>query len=210
MFCRHCEGEITIADIGFGKIDECRDCAKEVEKYVGHMVWDHKTAPALEIHANAKSLAALRDGRERVGGQLVYEVKDRARRRESDISSGPSVSLSPYVRKQELVIHTESEALPPIALRHGTGKTVATYSRDILEKAASGNHKALQHLKDDKLKLAKAASRMQLSQVAGFSITVWKDEQGFYMVPKRSTTRSVLDDETLRRLNFRTSNFSRC
>lgn len=210
MLCRHCEGEITVHDLGYGKIDECRDCAKDVEKYVGHMVWDHKTAPALEIHANSRSLEALKDGRQRAGGQLVYEVKDRARRRESDVSSVGGISLTPYTRPAPLPMHGNSEVLPAISVRRGTGKTVATYARNLLEKAASGDQNVLRHLKDEKLKLAKAASRMQLSQIAGFSITVWKDDEGYYMVPKRETTRSVLDDETLRRLNFRTSNFSRC
>lgn len=210
MICRHCEGELTDSDIGYGKIDECRECAKDVEKYVGHMIWDHKTAPALEVHANSKSLAALKDGRQRAGGNLVYEVKDRARRRESDISAGSSISLTPYTRPEPLPLHGACEILPSISIRRGSGKTVATYGRNLLEKAATGDRKVLQHLKDEKLKLAKAASRMQLSQVAGFSITVWKDDQGYYMVPKRESARSVLDDETLRRLNFRTSNFSRC
>lgn len=210
MNCRHCEIELTDYDIGYGKIDECRDCAKDVEKYVGHMIWDHKTAPALEVHANARSLAALKDGRQRDGGNLVYEVKDRARRRESDISAGSSISLTPYSRPEPVPMHGTCEVLPSIAFRRGNGKTVATYSRTLLEKAATGDLKVLRHLKDEKLKLAKAAARLQLSQAAGFSITVWKDESGYYMLPKRELTRSVLDDETLRRLNFRTSNFSRC
>lgn len=207
MNCRHCGGEITVHDADYGKVDECRDCAKDVDKYVGHMVWDHKTAPALEIHANARSLAALRDGRERAGGQLVYEVKDRARRREGDTSGG-SVSLSPYVRPEPMQLHAESEVLPSIAMRQGSGKTVATYSRNLLEKAAKGDTHALRHLKDTKLKLAKAASRLQLGNLAGWSVTVWQDSQGYYVVPRRSTTRSVLDDETLRRLGFRGANFS--
>ena len=209
MNCRHCGGEITAHDADYGKVDECRECAKDVDKYVGHMVWDHKTAPALEIHANAKSLAALRDGRERAGGQLIYEVKDRARRRESDIDTGSSsVSLSPYIRPEPMKLHVESEVLPSISMRQGSGKTVATYSRDLLEKAAKGDSNALRHLKDTKLKLAKAASRLQLGNIAGWSITIWQDNQGYYVVPKRSVTRSVLDDETTRRLGFRTSNFS--
>lgn len=207
MNCRHCGGEITVHDADYGKVDECRDCAKDVDKYVGHMVWDHKTAPALEIHANARSLAALHDGRERAGGQLVYEVKDRARRREGDTSGG-SVSLSPYVRPEPMQLHVESEVLPSIAMRQGSGKTVATYSRDLLEKAAKGDTHALRHLKDTKLKLAKAASRLQLGNLAGWSVTIWQDSQGYYVVPRRSTTRSVLDDETLRRLGFRGANFS--
>ena len=210
MNCRHCEIELNDSDIGFGKIDECRECAKDVEKYVGHMIWDHKTAPALEVHANARSLAALKDGRQRDGGNLVYEVKDRARRRESDISTGEGISLTPYCRPEPLQLHGTCEVLPAIAFRRGSGKTVATYSRSLLEKAANGDVNVLRHLKDEKLKLAKAASRLQLSQAAGFSITVWKDENGYYMLPKRELTRSILDDETLRRLNFRTSNFSRC
>jgi len=210
MLCRHCEGEITVHDLGYGKIDECRECAKDVEKYVGHMIWDHKTAPALEIHANARSLAALKDGRQRDGGQLVHEVKERSRRRESDVSVGGGISLTPYMRPEPLPMHGNCEVLPTITIRRGSGKTIATYARTLLEKAAKGDQLSLRHLKDEKLKLAKAASRMQLSQVAGFSITVWKDEQGYYMMPKREMTRSVLDDETLRRLNFRTSNFSRC
>lgn len=207
MICRHCEGELTDADFGFGKINECRNCAIDVEKYVGHMIWDHKTAPALEIHANSKSLAALKDGRQRTGCNLVYEVKDRARRRESDISAGDSISLTPYARSAPMQLHSSCEVLPLISMRRGNGKTVATYGRSLLEKIANGDSRAFQHLKDDKLKLAKAASQMKLSQVAGFSITVWKDDQGYYMVPKRETTRSVLDDETLRRLGFRTANF---
>lgn len=209
MNCRHCGGDISEHDYDFGKIDECRECAKDVEKYVGHMIWDHKTAPALEIHANAKSLAALRDGRQRAGGNLVHEVKERSRRRESDISAGSSQSLSPYIRPKTMQMHGDGEELPEISIRSGTGKTIATYSRTVLERAASGDLKALSHLKEEKLRLAKAASRLKLSQASGLSITVWKDESGYYIVPKRSVVRSVLDDDTLRLLNFRTSNYSR-
>lgn len=209
MNCRHCGGDISEHDFDYGKIDECRECAKDVEKYVGHMIWDHKTAPALEIHANAKSLAALRDGRQRAGGSLVHEVKERSRRRESDISSGSDLSLSPYVRSKTMQMHGDCEELPEILIRSGSGKTVATYSRSILEKAAMGDHRALSHLKEEKLKLAKSASRLKLSQASGLSITVWRDELGYYVVPKKSAVRSVLDDETLRLLNFRTSNYSR-
>lgn len=209
MNCRHCGGDVSEHDYHFGKIDECRECAKDVEKYVGHMIWDHKTAPALEIHANAKSLAALRDGRQRAGGNLVHEVKERSRRRESDISAGSALSLSPYVRPKDMQLHGDCEELPEIAIRRGSGKTVATYSRSIIEKAASGDHNALSHLKDEKMRLAKSASRLKLSQVSGLSITVWKDESGYYVVPKKSVVRSVLDDDTLRLLNFRTSNYSR-
>lgn len=209
MFCRHCEAEITAEDFSHGKIDECRDCAKDVDKYVGHMIWDHKTAPAIEIHANARSLAALKDGRKKDGGNLVHEAKDRSRRRESDISANNEISLNPYVRSREIRLDREEEELPSILIRKGSGKTVATYSRSILEKAAAGDQKALIHLKDEKLKLAKSASRLKLSQVSGMSITVWKDDQGYYMVPKKSVVRSVLDNDTLRLLNFRTSNYTR-
>ena len=208
MNCRHCGGEINSHDSGIGKIDECRTCASDIEKYVGHMVWDHKTAPALEIHANRKSLDALKDGRYN-NGELVHEVKDRSRRRESDVSVGAKPCLSPFIRPPEMVMHGPTEVLPKIALRSGNGKTVATFGRELLEKASKGGDKFLQHLSGDKMKLAKAASKMQLTNVAGFSITVWQDADGFYVVPKRSVTRSVLDDDTLRRLGFRGANFSR-
>ena len=207
MNCRHCDAKITVYDSGIGKIDECRDCASDVEKYVGHMVWDHKTAPALEVHANSKSLAALRDGRQRAGGNLIYEVKDRARRRESDISACDSMSLTPYVRKEMPVFKEVLEDLPNVLLRRGNGKTVATFSKSLLEKGLTQNVTVLSHLQGEKLLLAKAVSRMKLSQIAGFSITVWKDEKGFYVIPKREVDRSRLDGETLRRLDFRTSNF---
>lgn len=207
MNCRHCEIELTSFDLGYGKIDECRECAKEVEKYVGHMIWDHKTAPALEIHANAKSLEALRSGKERAGGQLVYEVKERSRRRESDISSDSAISLSPYVRKESVIIESHHEELPRIEMRSGSGKTIATYSRDLLDKVSKGNSGAAKHLSGSKLVLARAASKLQLDKLSGWSITVWHDENGYYVIPRRSVTRSVLDHETLRQVGYRTANY---
>ena len=207
MNCRHCGYEITAHDADYGKIDECRECAHDVDRYVGHMIWDHKTAPALEIHANAKSLAALRDGRERAGGHLIHEVKERSRRRESDISSGSDISLSPYVRGKEMVMHGSEEELPKVSLRSGTGKTVATYSRDVIEKISAGDQRAQQHLKDLKLQLAKAVSKIQLNKLAGWSITVWHDSDGYYVIPRKSSVRSVLDHETIRQVGYRTANY---
>lgn len=208
MNCRHCEAEIRETDLGYGKIDECRECAKEVDRYVGHMIWDHKTAPALEVHANSKSLAALRDGRQRSGGNLVYEVKERSRRRESDIDSlGSSPSLTPYIRPVTMNIYGNSEELPKIEMRHGSGKTVASYSRSSLEKISTGDQKYLQSFQGTKLLIAKSVSRLQLSNIAGWSITVWQDSFGYYVIPKKSVTRSVLDHETLRQIGYRTSNY---
>jgi hypothetical protein len=205
--CRHCGGEITVHDADIGKVDECRDCAKDVEKYVGHMIWDHKTAPALEVHANMKSLMALRDGRYNTG-QLVYEVKERSRRRESDLS-GSEISLSPYVRKEDIRIDSQSEELPKIELRRGSGKTVATFGRTVLDKSRAGGKDALSHLQGEKLLLAKAAAKILPEKIAGISITVFKDDRGFYVIPRKSETASRLDHETSRALGFRTANYSR-
>lgn len=208
MMCRHCEAEITSSDLGYGKIDECRDCARDVEKYVGHMIWDHKTAPALEIHANAKSLAALRNGKDRAGGQLVHEVKDRSRRRESDVSCN-DLSSSPYVRKTlQSMVSASEEVLPKIELRSGSGKTVATFGRSVLD-SASKNEAALRHLCDEKKLLAKAAAKIPLSKISGAAVTVWKDSAGFYIHPKKSSSIAALDQETTRQLGYRGSNYSR-
>ena len=208
MNCRHCGGELSDQDLDIGKIDECRECARDVDRYVGHMIWDHKTAPALEIHANMKSLKALRDGKSHTGGQLVYEVKDRSRRRESDIS-GHEMTLSPYVRKQQFHFEMSQEILPKIDLRRGTGKTVATFGRSVLDRARAGNESVLRHLQGEKLMLAKAAAKILPSKIAGITITVFKDELGYYVIPRKSETTSRLDHETTRALGFRTAKYSR-
>jgi hypothetical protein len=209
MLCRHCDCEITPYDLDYGKIDECRHCAVDVERYVGHMVWDHKTAPALEIHANAKSLAALKDGKARDGGQLVHEVKERSRRRESDITCG-DLSRSPYIRKDFFpIMEHNAEDLPHIELRAGTGKTVATFGRSVLDSSVKLGDDALKHLSGEKKLLAKAAAKIPSQKISGKSITVWKDEIGFYIHPKKSVVSSRLDCETLKQLGYRTSNYSR-
>lgn len=208
MNCRHCGGEVTKYDSSYGRIDECRECAKDVERYAGHMVWDHKTAPALEIHASKKSLDVLKKGRYNEGLDLRIEVKDRSRRRESDVS-GSEISLSPFVRAETNMFNSCSEELPEIQLRPGNGKTIATFGRSLIEKASKEGHQHFRHLNGEKLFLAKSVSKIQLSKVGGSSVTVWKDEYGYYVLPKRSERRSVLDFDTQRSLGFRTGNYSR-
>lgn len=207
MLCKHCECEITERDIGYGKIDECRDCATEVEKYAGHMVWDHKTAPSLEVHASQKSLSVLKNGKYNEGLSLRHSVRDRSRRRESDISTDP-ISLSPYVRREEFSIESHSsEDLPKIEIRHGSGKTIATFSRTSLEKSKT-DAMSFSHLSGEKLLIFKSVARQNLSNIAGISITVWKDQMGYYLIPRKQFSSSKLDFETIRRLGHRTSNFS--
>lgn len=219
MNCRHCDIELTEHDMHYGKIDECQECASDIERYVGHMIWDHKTAPALEVHANARSLAALHDGRYNAG-ELVHEVKERGRRRESDVSGGSQVSLTPY-RRSDLIIHREVEPLPVIQLRQGSGKTVATYNKNSLKKVASGSFEVLHSIKNADVKLIKAASHLNLSRIDGSFVTILRDEAGYYVIPKRSLSnskqytryssasfRSSLDHETIRQVGYRTANYN--
>lgn len=208
MQCRHCAAEITVHDSDFGKIDECRHCAKDVEKYAGHMVWDHKTAPALEIHASKRSLEVLKKGRYNEGLDLRVEVKERARRRESDVSDS-GICLSPFIRGNSDILDKSGEDLPEIQIRLGRGKTIVTFGRSLIEKIPIVGSNHLSHLNGEKLLLAKSVAKIKLSKIGGSSITVWKDDGGYYVIPKKSEIRSVLDYETQRSLGFRTSNYSR-
>lgn len=172
------------------------------------MIWDHKTAPALEIHASKKSLDVLKKGKHNEGLDLRIEVKERSRRRESDVSDS-GVSLTSFVRASSDILHKTGEELPEIQIRPGSGKTVATFGRSVIEKSSIEGARHLQRLSGEKLLLAKSVSKIKLSKIGGSSITVWKDDHGYYVIPKKSEMRSVLDHDTQRSLGFRTANYSR-
>lgn len=210
MKCRHCEAELSTLDLGVGKIDECRDCAVEVERYAGHMIWDHKTAPVIEIHANASSVAALKDGRHNRGLKLVREVKERSRRREGDAGDG-ALSFTPYNRKTcSLESKTAVEATE-VLIRSGRGKTFTAFNRNDVSAFKIGRSTpSIAKMSPDKLALLRGCSKLQLNRVAGTHVTVWKDELGFYTLPARTDlTGPELDHETRKNLGFRGASFTR-
>lgn len=61
--CPHCDSENILKESGpYGTKYQCKDCGhilKDVERYAGVMVWSHKTAPEIEIHASKKSAGVL-------------------------------------------------------------------------------------------------------------------------------------------------------
>ena len=52
--CRHCEYEFISSPNKPGKINECPDCADDVDKYTGNMIYDHKTGADIQINADPK------------------------------------------------------------------------------------------------------------------------------------------------------------
>lgn len=63
--CQECdEGQIQKIQTPYGCKEVCDACghvAKDVDTYAGVMVWSHKTAPEIEIHASKASAAAVLD-----------------------------------------------------------------------------------------------------------------------------------------------------
>ena len=63
--CDECdEGQIQKIQTPYGCKEVCDTCghvAKDVDTYAGVMVWSHKTAPEIEIHASKASAAAVLD-----------------------------------------------------------------------------------------------------------------------------------------------------
>jgi hypothetical protein len=210
MKCRHCETELSTLDLSVGKIDECRDCADEVERYAGHMIWDHKTAPVIEIHASASSVAALKDGRYNEGLKLVREVKERSRRREGDTGDG-SVSHTPYNRETISLKASQVKAVTEVVIRHGRGKTHTSFSRSDVSAAKIGRRTAsIDKMGPDKLALLRGCAKLRLNRIAGTHVTVWKDELGFYTLPARTSQLGPeLDHETRKNLGFRGTSFTR-
>jgi hypothetical protein len=54
MYCRHCDGEIEVSKNKKGKIDECSDCASDVDCYTGNMIYDHKTGCDIQINSDPR------------------------------------------------------------------------------------------------------------------------------------------------------------
>jgi hypothetical protein len=63
--CQECDdGQIRKIETPYGIKEVCDTCgyvAKDVDTYAGVMVWSHKTAPEIEIHASKASAAAVLD-----------------------------------------------------------------------------------------------------------------------------------------------------
>lgn len=55
MICRDCTAEFEMTFNKPGFINQCVDCADDVELLGGNMVWHHKTAPELEIKSFAEA-----------------------------------------------------------------------------------------------------------------------------------------------------------
>ena len=208
MNCKHCDAEITMSDRGFGKIDECKDCAHEVERYVGHMIWDHKTAPVIEIHANKKSLVALKDGRYNEGLKLVREVKERSRRREGDCG-GINIS-TPYIRKKSKQKKFSNRLGKNIEVRSGHGKTYTSFSIDTIKRARKGASVSSE-LSEEKRMVLLGCTNIPSHMLGNSRVEVWKDSKGYYIRPskKREKFSLGLDTSTVKSLGFRGANFSR-
>ena len=49
MICRTCGEEFNTYPGKPGFVDQCEDCANDTPKVGGNMIWNHKTAPYIEI-----------------------------------------------------------------------------------------------------------------------------------------------------------------
>jgi hypothetical protein len=208
MQCKHCEAKITAADREIGAIDECRLCAKDVEKYVGHMIWDHKTAPVMEIHASKKSLETLKDGRYNRGLKLIKEVKERSRRREGD---GDAKSSGVPFRRGLFNLGRDNEAAITVEVRNGSGRTYTAFSPAAISSARRGEAPP-KKMSAEKAAVLQGCSRLAVAASTKGPVEVWQDDQGFY-IPKRkvAATKELcrLDAQTLRSLGYRSANYSR-
>ena len=52
--CRHCGIEFEKRSDKPGKIDECVDCAEDVTRYTGNMVYDHKAGCSIQINSDPR------------------------------------------------------------------------------------------------------------------------------------------------------------
>lgn len=210
MHCKHCDIELTRDDKSYGKVDECRNCATDVDRYVGHMIWDHKTAPVIEIHASKSSLVALKDGRYNEGLKLVHEVKERSRRREGDDGTS-SICLVPYRHaSKSKKAKPAREYIEPIAVRHGSGKTFTSFSASQI-KNAKKDLELRNTLTPEKYDILLRCARLPYSLRSGKRVEVWRDENGFYVKPPKPVTdyRTGLDSQTLHSLGYRRANYRR-
>lgn len=210
MHCKHCDVELVADDRGHGKINECRACAVDVERYVGHMIWDHKTAPVIEIHANKASLSALKDGRYNEGLSLVHEVKERSRRREGDCGVS-SKNLAPYKHAQpKCTVRVARDNIKPIQVRAGSGKTFTSFSASQIRDAKTCEQ-LRNRLSGEKYEALLRCTKLPHSVRNRKRIDIWKDENGLYIKPahKKRHYHSSLDAQTLRSLGYRGANYRR-
>jgi len=49
LICRDCGEEFQFKRDKPGYVNQCEDCAEDVERVGGNMIWSHKTAPEIEI-----------------------------------------------------------------------------------------------------------------------------------------------------------------
>ena len=55
MICRLCDAEFDLNPVRkYGRINECDDCATDIQKYTGVMIYGHKTAGAIQINSDPK------------------------------------------------------------------------------------------------------------------------------------------------------------
>jgi hypothetical protein len=209
MSCIKCGSELSTVDANHGKINECRDCAgKQVAKYGGQMVWDHKTAPALEIHGSVQSARAASKCENTFALDLRVAVTERSRRREGDLDTLPSYTPYSFANKEIVSLHRESDcARPKVSLRSGSGKTIVTFSRSAIELVRDGKPPA--YINGERLELARAVASLGVRSIAGSSITVWQDHDGLYVHPSRSSLRGVLDNQLKKQLGFKGASYER-
>lgn len=100
MICIHCESDFEPTPDKPGKINECEDCAEDVHKYTGNMIYDHKTGATLQVNSDPRltmyinNSTKLRNKGSNLGnnlkvdssmaksGGLAHSVDERSRRQD--------------------------------------------------------------------------------------------------------------------------------
>lgn len=101
--CPECSAPCPPKNTPWGVKVQCPECGhlvRDVDKYAGVMVWSHKTAPELEIHANAES-ASLVTGASRKSvpygkPRVVQHVGEMATRRGTTARAGSETPRRTY------------------------------------------------------------------------------------------------------------------
>lgn len=103
--CPECgEDAVKSFQTQYGLKVQCESCnhlLKDVDAYAGVMIWSHKTAPELEIHANKESAqlisSASRKSSPQGNPRVVQHVGEMARRRGTTARAAPDFSTGSFV-----------------------------------------------------------------------------------------------------------------
>lgn len=61
MNCVHCNLEFILYKNKPGKLNECEDCANDIDMYTGNMIYDHKVGATIQINSDPKLTAYIND-----------------------------------------------------------------------------------------------------------------------------------------------------